>query len=64
LLRRVGGDEMVDKRRQALDEIIEDLRRVLTKCDQAHVAAVPAIYVDLAINLAMSERDRDMVSAA
>lgn len=54
----------MDERRQALDEIIEDLRRVLTKCDQARVGAVPAIYVDLAINLAMSERDQDVVSAA
>jgi len=55
---------MSDAQAKVLDEVIEDLRRVLAKCDQAEVATVPAIYVDLALNLAMRERDPRLVEAA
>jgi len=55
---------MSDAQAKVLDEVIADLRRVLTKCDDAGVAIVPAIYVDLAMNLAMRERDPKLVEAA
>ena len=48
---------MSDVETEVLDEVIEDLRRVLAKCDQSGVGTVAAIYVDLAMHLAMQERD-------
>jgi len=53
---------MTNARTRALEEVVEDLRRVLTKCDKLDMI-VPAIYVDMAINLATSERDRELASA-
>jgi len=55
---------MIDERNAALDEVIEDLKRVLAKCDRARVGSTAAIYVDLAMHLAMRERDRGFVGAA
>jgi len=55
---------MTDERSAVLDEVIQDLRRVLAKCDQAGVASVPAIYIDMAVHLAMRERDPEFVEAA
>ena len=55
---------MDDSENKVLDEVIEDLRRALAKCDQAGVGSVSAIYIDLAMQLAMRERDPDFVEAA
>jgi len=50
---------MSDARARALNEVIAELRRLLVKCDKAGVAATTAIHVDLAIQLAERERERD-----
>lgn len=55
---------MIDGRDAVLDEVIEDLKRVLAKCDRAGVGSTAAIYVDLAMHLARRERDREFVEAA
>jgi len=55
---------MDDRRAAALDEVIEDLRRVLVKCDEAGVAAEAAVHVDLAMNLAIQERRLERLKPA
>lgn len=55
---------MTERRTEILDEVIEDLRRVLDKCDEAGIAAVSAIYIDLAMNLAKRERDAKCAEVA
>jgi len=49
---------------EALEDIIDNLRCVLGKCDDAGVGAVAAIYVDLAMHLAIRERGPEFVEAA
>ena len=55
---------MSEARAKLLDEVIEDLRRVLAKCDEAGVCSTAAIHIDLAMHLAMRERDPELVEAA
>ena len=55
---------MTDEHNAVLDEIIEDLKSVLAKCDRTGVGTSAAIYVDLAVHLAERERGREFVDAA
>ena len=55
---------MIDERNAVLNEVIEDLKHVLAKCDRAGVGASAAIYVDLAVHLATRERGPGFVEAA
>jgi len=55
---------MTDEQIAVLDEVVEGLRQVLAKCDEVGVATEAAIYVDLAMHLAMRERDPKFVVAA
>ena len=52
------------ERTAVLDEVIEDLRRVLEKCDRADAATIAAIHVDLAMHLAIRERELGRAQAA
>jgi len=47
-----------------LDEVIEDLRRMLAKCDEARVGSLATIYIDLAMHMAIRERSEGRANTA